>query len=105
MMRNMFTPRPVLSSAPETTEIITHNKIPHPANDIQDVLGIHESFAQAVTYLSGESDKDDQSDLSDKNDDQCVAAPSGNRLPIVPPLKRHRLDIPYHMQCKLKCKE
>jgi hypothetical protein len=109
MMWNMFTPRPVSSSAPETTEIITHNNIPHPANDIQDVLCIHESFAPVVTYLSGESDKDDidddPSDLSDGNDNQCVAVPSGNWLPIVLPLKQHCLDIPYCMQRKLKQEE
>jgi hypothetical protein len=71
MMQNMFTPKPTPSSALETMEIITPENIPRPANDVQDVSGIHQSFAPAVTYLSGESDKDDidddQSDLSDGN--------------------------------------
>ena len=106
MMWNMLIPKPVPSSALETMEIITPENIPCPANDDRDVSRIHESFAPAVTYLSGESDEDDidddQSDLSDGINNQCAATPRGNRLPVAPPLKQRRLDIPYCTQRKLK---
>lgn len=107
MMQNMFMPKPVPSSALETMEIITPKNFPRPANDDQDVSGIHESFAPVVTYLSGESDEDniddDRSDLSDGNNN--AAMPRGNCLSVAPPPKRHCLDIPYRMQCKLKWDE
>ena len=105
MMQIMFTWKSTPSVALETMEIITPENIPHPVNDVQDVSGIHKSFAPVVTYLSGDSDKDDiddESDLSDENENQYAATPRGNCLPVAPPLKWCRLDIPYCMQHKLK---
>jgi hypothetical protein len=100
MMRNMFTAKPT------ATNTISGDNT-SPPNDIPI---IRESFAHTVAYLSSDSSEgdidDDRSDDDRSDDDQTPGLISkNNRLPVVPPPKRRRLDIPYRTQRKLKRQE
>lgn len=87
LMRNMFTPKPCLSTpGPASSSVISD--LPEPTNE--PALSIYE----LVDHPSDNSSSDDDSGSDADDEDDDIPSSSSRRTPAVPPLKRRKLDIP-----------
>jgi hypothetical protein len=91
----------MFSAKPTAINTISNDNTSPPDN----IPIIHKSFAHTVAYLSCDSSKDNIDDDQSNNDQPPGLISKSHRLPVVLPLKRRHLDIPYRTQHKLKWQE
>jgi predicted transcriptional regulator len=101
MMRTMLSKAPTSISAHVLTSELPSASKSQPTSNDNPPARQHVSFAHLTGYDSDESSEEDDTD--GESEDRPVKVT--NRLPVVPPLKRQKLAVPYREQRKQRQKQ